>query len=117
MSTNRKYSIHAMDLAQSSGFVHVAGHAFLDEPALTDGREIDSFCASWEDLAEDTYMADSGSYRLRRHATFSVARGVGCRKAAASTTFPDHEIQCSQWRHPTPLLTRAQRDLQPPRDA
>ena len=30
----------------------------------------DAFVASWNDLALDTYMADGGRYRRRRHATF-----------------------------------------------
>ena len=31
-----------------------------------------AFSASWNDLAVDTYMADGGRYRRRRHAVFSV---------------------------------------------
>lgn len=38
---------------------------------LTDWR---SFEASWNDLPLDTYMADGGRYRRRRHATLSVAQ-------------------------------------------
>jgi hypothetical protein len=30
------------------------------------------FAASWNDLGLDTYMADGGRYRRRRHATFSI---------------------------------------------
>ena len=33
----------------------------------------DTFRESWNDLALDTYMADGGRYRRRRHATFAVA--------------------------------------------
>jgi len=32
----------------------------------------DAFRASWNDLALDTYMADGGRYRRRRHAVFAV---------------------------------------------
>ncbi|HPF13032.1 MAG: 2OG-Fe dioxygenase family protein [Planctomycetes bacterium] len=31
-----------------------------------------AFAASWDDLPEDTYMADGGRYRQRRHAVFAV---------------------------------------------
>lgn len=32
----------------------------------------ESFAASWDDLALDTYMADRGRYRKRRHAVFTA---------------------------------------------
>src|SRR5262245_60723349 len=32
-----------------------------------------TFAASWNDLALDTYMADGGRYRRRRHATYLIA--------------------------------------------
>ncbi|MEI7710442.1 MAG: 2OG-Fe dioxygenase family protein [Rhodospirillales bacterium] len=32
----------------------------------------DAFAASWDDLGQDTYMADGGRYRKRRHAVFRV---------------------------------------------
>jgi hypothetical protein len=32
-----------------------------------------AFAASWNDLGPDTYMADGGRYRKRRHAVFSVS--------------------------------------------
>jgi hypothetical protein len=32
----------------------------------------DDFAASWDDLGLDTYMADGGRYRRRRHAVFSA---------------------------------------------
>src|SRR5690348_8537128 len=31
-----------------------------------------AFAASWDDLGPDTYMADGGRYRKRRHAVFRV---------------------------------------------
>src|SRR5438105_7814161 len=40
--------------------------------ALADWPE---FVASWNDLRMDTYMADGGRYRSRRHGTFSAATG------------------------------------------
>jgi len=33
----------------------------------------DAFAASWDDLALDTYMADGGRYRRRRHAAYAAA--------------------------------------------
>ncbi|MGI9405771.1 MAG: 2OG-Fe dioxygenase family protein, partial [Hyphomicrobiaceae bacterium] len=33
----------------------------------------DAFASSWDDLPEDTFMADGGRYRQRRHAAFAVA--------------------------------------------
>ena len=42
--------------------------------ALTDWPE---FAATWNDLGPDTYMADGGRYRKRRHAVFAVtASGI-----------------------------------------
>jgi hypothetical protein len=39
--------------------------------ALGDGlRDWDMFARSWDDLGLDTYMADGGRYRKRRHAAF-----------------------------------------------
>jgi hypothetical protein len=34
--------------------------------------EWETFARSWEDLAVDTYMADGGRYRRRRHATYAA---------------------------------------------
>ena len=36
----------------------------------------DGFAASWDDLGQDTYMADGGRYRKRRHAVFRVIENV-----------------------------------------
>ncbi|MEJ0095931.1 MAG: 2OG-Fe dioxygenase family protein [Methylocella sp.] len=59
------------------------GFAFVDaqtmEIALRESglAEWDSFAQSWNDLGLDTYMADGGRYRRRRHAAFaSAAAGV-----------------------------------------
>lgn len=64
--------------------VRAAGYAFVQGPAmrvvlqqhgpLTDW---DAFAASWGDLGLDTYMADGGRYRKRRHAAFRAdASGI-----------------------------------------
>ncbi len=52
-------------------FVHGADMRALLEQAgsLTDWPV---FAASWNDLGPDTYMADGGRYRKRRHAVFAV---------------------------------------------
>jgi hypothetical protein len=39
-------------------------------------RDQDQFFLSWRDLVLDTYMADGGRYRLRRHAVLSSDPGV-----------------------------------------
>jgi hypothetical protein len=41
-----------------------------------------AFAASWNDLGLDTYMADGGRYRKRRHATFSAVPGQPIVRAA-----------------------------------
>ncbi|MEO8104411.1 MAG: 2OG-Fe dioxygenase family protein [Betaproteobacteria bacterium] len=52
------------------GFVPSAAVAALLDAPLADW---DTFAASWNDMPLDTYMADGGRYRRRRHATLSVA--------------------------------------------
>ena len=57
-------------------FVHAANMRALLRQAgpLTDWA---TFAASWNDLGPDTYMADGGRYRKRRHAVFAVtASGI-----------------------------------------
>ncbi|MGH7154241.1 MAG: 2OG-Fe dioxygenase family protein [Acetobacteraceae bacterium] len=61
-----------------TGFAFVHGaemRSLLEERgALSDW---DAFAASWSDLGLDTYMADGGRYRKRRHAAFAAdARGL-----------------------------------------
>ncbi len=56
----------------AQGFAHVpadAMRAVLQAEGLSDW---DGFAGSWNDLGIDTYMADGGRYRRRRHAAFSV---------------------------------------------
>ena len=61
---------------QQAGFCFVSGQqmeAWLDstsENALSDWPQ---FQASWNNMPRDTYMADGGRYRSRRHATLSAA--------------------------------------------
>jgi hypothetical protein len=55
------------------------GFAFVHAPDMRESLESfgalgdwASFCESWNDLALDTYMADGGRYRRRRHAVYTV---------------------------------------------
>jgi hypothetical protein len=61
------------------------GFVFAQAPrmraALGDGlRDWDAFARSWDDLGADTYMADGGRYRKRRHAAFRADPGGVTRK-------------------------------------
>src|SRR5579883_3080794 len=56
-----------------------AGYAFLGgdamRPLLAHAGSLadwDAFVASWEGMPVDTYMADGGRYRRRRHAVFAA---------------------------------------------
>jgi hypothetical protein len=56
------------------GFVFVHGAAMREALARQGSlADWDAFAASWDDLALDTYMADRGRYRKRRHAVFAAA--------------------------------------------
>ena len=58
---------------RSAGFAFV--HADTMRKALASHGPLtdwDDFAASWNDLGQDTYMADGGRYRKRRHAAFRV---------------------------------------------
>lgn len=62
------------------------GFAFVPAAALREAlaaqgplTDWDAFAASWDDLGLDTYMADGGRYRKRRHAVF-VADAAGIRR-------------------------------------
>jgi hypothetical protein len=55
------------------GFVHVQA-ADMRVALLADGlADWDGFAESWNDLGVDTYMADGGTYRRRRHAALSIS--------------------------------------------
>jgi hypothetical protein len=61
------------DIIRSKGFAFV--HADAMRPALEQHGPLadwDAFASSWDDLGQDTYMADGGRYRKRRHAVFRV---------------------------------------------
>ena len=69
--------------------IRAAGFTFLKAPdmramleqagPLTDWA---AFAASWDDLGRDTYMADGGRYRKRRHAVFRADAGGIARQPA-----------------------------------
>ena len=59
---------------QRDGFCFVA--ADEARPLLGALPDWPAFEASWNDMPQDTYMADGGRYRRRRHATLSVAVGA-----------------------------------------
>lgn len=59
--------------------LRAAGFAFLDSTSARAwiGRQADlsdweAFAASWDGMPRDTYMADGGRYRRRRHAVFAA---------------------------------------------
>ena len=59
------------------GFSHVAADTMRALLAACGLSGWDSFACSWNDLGLDTYMADGGRYRRRRHAAFrATASGV-----------------------------------------
>ena len=59
-----------------------AGFIFVHAPDMRRALERDgladwpAFARSWDDLGLDTYMADGGRYRKRRHAAFLVTPGA-----------------------------------------
>jgi hypothetical protein len=58
------------------GFAFVRGAAMRAEFAgLGSLADWAAFAASWDDLGLDTYMADGGRYRKRRHAAFGAVAG------------------------------------------
>ena len=76
-------------LRQLTDQILAAGYTFVRAPemrgllqqagSLADWQD---FAASWDDLGPDTYMADGGRYRKRRHAVFSVGAGSISRQPA-----------------------------------
>jgi len=56
----------------TEGFVHVDAPTMRDILVAEGLRDWDTFADSWNDLGIDTYMADGGRYRRRRHAALSI---------------------------------------------
>src|SRR5215472_12647037 len=67
----------------ASGFIFLEGaamRALLERTGSLGDWE--QFAASWDDMPVDTYMADGGRYRRRRHAVYAVrADGAVLREA------------------------------------
>ena len=76
-------------LRQLTEQIRTDGYTFVQAPdmrglighagALTDWP---AFASSWDDLGPDTYMADGGRYRKRRHAVYAVNAGGIVRQPA-----------------------------------
>jgi hypothetical protein len=71
-----------LDTESLADEVRAAGFAFVPARPMRDVlaahgplADWDAFAASWNDLGLDTYMADGGRYRKRRHAAFAVSAG------------------------------------------
>ena len=62
------------------GFAFVAADAMAAILRRTGLRDWAAFAESWNDLGLDTYMADGGRYRRRRHAAFAVSADGLARK-------------------------------------
>ena len=65
---------------QGAGFAFVPGAEMEDAFAAHGMAGWDEFARSWDDLGLDTYMADGGRYRKRRHAAFAVSADGVVRK-------------------------------------
>ncbi len=62
------------------GFAFVPGAQMQQRLAAAGLQDWDGFAASWNDLGLDSYMADGGRYRRRRHAAFALGAGAIVRK-------------------------------------
>jgi len=70
-----------LEAIEREGFAFVRGSAMRELIASYGSlSDWDGFAASWGHLELDTYMADGGRYRRRRHAAFAVGRGTIVRK-------------------------------------
>ena len=62
------------------------GFVFVNAPAMAEAlqqaglADWEGFARSWDDLGLDTYMADGGRYRKRRHAAFAASAAGIVRK-------------------------------------
>ncbi len=63
-----------------SGFVFARGAQMRAALAAQGLAAWDMFARSWDDLGQDTFMADGGRYRKRRHAAFRMDAGGARRK-------------------------------------
>jgi hypothetical protein len=101
-----------IDPIRNDGFTFVQApemRALLEQVGpLTDWP---AFAASWDDLGPDTYMADGGRYRKRRHAVFAVsADGVVRQPAQPHYQSRDYNTLnggIERWFEPVPAATGA----------
>lgn len=79
------------------GYAFVA-HARMRELLGTVGTLADwpAFAASWNDLALDTYLADFGRYRRRRHAVFRAERDGAIAREAHQPHWQSREYNALQ---------------------
>lgn len=82
-------SLPATLRAQGFAFVRASAmRALLTEAGL---RDWDGFARSWDDLGLDTYMADGGRYRKRRHAAFAVSGSADGAEVARKPHQPHYQ--------------------------
>ncbi len=72
------------DLVRRDGFAFVHDNEMRGVLQANGLSDWDAFAASWDDLGLDTYMADGGRYRRRRHAVFAAGPGRDHAQAAAA---------------------------------
>ncbi len=65
---------------RGAGFVFVRGPEMRHALETQGLQDWDTFARSWDDLGLDTYMADGGRYRKRRHAAFHANATGAVRK-------------------------------------
>jgi hypothetical protein len=70
------------DLVGRDGFAFVHDNEMRGVLQANGLSDWDTFAASWDDLGLDTYMADGGRYRRRRHAVFAAGPDGITRKPA-----------------------------------
>jgi hypothetical protein len=87
--SNQAYSVNSsIDALRERGFVFVqsaAMNTLLDDVSRNAGWQ--SFVSSWNDLAVDTYLAEFGAYRRRRHAVFSMSHDGAIEREAHQPHF------------------------------
>jgi hypothetical protein len=72
----RQADAQLLSALRDSGYAFVAGAGMRTQlEAFASLDDWPAFSESWNDLPLDTYMADHGRYRRRRHAVYSIAGG------------------------------------------
>jgi len=85
-------SAQCVDVVRAQGFCFV--HADAMRAALSKVGALDdwgAFMASWESLAPDTYLAQTGRYRRRRHSVFSATPAGGIVREAHQPHYQGRE--------------------------